>query len=85
MRNSPKAPGIKEPPERFFVNVHFFDPAVEFVIILFTLRTTYDFTNLWEQDIHPSYRLAVIILFHIKCLDLFWIINDDHGLFVLGL
>ena len=40
---------------------------------------TYNFSNAGSQDIHCGYGAAVVILPHIKCLDLLWIVGDDHG------
>src|ERR1700712_1345379 len=50
------------------------------IITLLALRTTNDLSNARKQNIHRSDCFIVVILAHVKCFDLLWIVVKNDGL-----
>ena len=61
--------------------MHLFNTSHQFVIVRFTFRTTNDFTDFREKNIHCAHRLPILILLHIEGLDLLRIISQNHRTF----
>ena len=53
-------------------------PLFQQIQILFSLRSSNQFTNLGYQDIHCTHSLSIFIQLHVESLDLLGIVSHDH-------
>ncbi len=77
--HSAEAAGVEIPPHVFHRNVELLDALLEFVVVGFTFRSSYDFTDFREKYVHGPYGASVLVLLHVERLDLLGVVCKNHG------
>ena len=74
-------PQIQIPPQFLGVDTRGFHAIFQDIQAFFPLGTADDFPHLRRQDIHRPDGFSVVVLAHIKRLDLGGVVGDDDGFF----
>lgn len=73
---------IQVPPHLSGVETHLFATSLENIHAMLTLRSTNDFTNLWNQNVRGSDSLFILVQLHVKGLNVFRIIRQYNRFLV---
>ena len=80
VRTSTETASIEIPPHILHRNVQFLDATHQFFVAFFTFRTTDNFANLREENVHSTNRLAIFVHLHVECLDFLRVVRQNHRL-----
>src|SRR5581483_1496598 len=74
---------LEIPPVVFRLKTKVDDFFLEALEALFALASADDFANFWNENIHRSNGLAVVVIAHVEGFDLCGVVSEDDGLFAM--